>query len=43
MITWEVIATEDIQIDLDNFVYYLLAEKLNERAATAVLDYYLTN
>ena len=34
------IVTEDVQNDLDNFVYYLLVEKLNEQAAKAVLDDY---
>lgn len=37
---WDVIATNDVQQDLDNFVYYLLVEKLNEQAAKAVLDDY---
>ena len=40
MKTWKVIVTEDVQNDLDNFVYYLLVEKLNEQAATALLDDY---
>ena len=40
MMTWRVITTEDVQNDLDNFVYYLLVEKLNEQAAVAVLDDY---
>ena len=40
MIKWNVIATSDVQQDLDNFVYYLLVEKLNEQAAKAVLDDY---
>lgn len=38
MKTWDVITTNDVQNDLDNFVYYLLAEKLNEQAAIALLD-----
>ena len=37
---WKVIVTSDVQTDLDNFVYYLLVEKLNEQAARAVLDDY---
>ena len=40
MKTWNVIVTEDVQNDLDNYVYYLLAEKLNEQAARALLDDY---
>ena len=40
MKTWEVLIAEDVQNDLDNFVYYLLVEKLNEQAATALLDDY---
>ena len=37
---WNVLATSDVQKDLDNFVYYLLVEKLNEQAAKAVLEDY---
>ena len=37
---WIVVATEDVQNDLDRFVYYLLVEKLNNQAAKAVLDDY---
>ena len=40
MKTWRVIVTDDVQDDLDNFVYYLLVEKLNRQAAKAVLDDY---
>ena len=40
MMKWNVISTEDVQNDLDNFVYYLLVEKLNEQAAKALLDDY---
>ena len=40
MKTWKVLATEDVQADLDNFVYYLLVEKLNEQAAAALLNDY---
>ena len=40
MKTWKVITTDDVQIDLDNFVYYLLVEKLNDQAATALLADY---
>ena len=40
MKTWKVITTDDVQNDLDNFVYYLLVEKLNDQAATALLDDY---
>lgn len=29
---YKVFVTEDAQNDLDNFVYYLLVEKLNEQA-----------
>ena len=40
MMKWYVISTEDVQNDLDNYVYYLLVEKLNEQAANALLiDY----
>ena len=35
---WSVFATEEAQDDLDNFVYFLLVEKLNEQAAKAVLE-----
>lgn len=37
---YEVIVTSDVENDLDNFVYYLLVEKLNEQAANALLDDY---
>ncbi|WP_044931798.1 type II toxin-antitoxin system RelE/ParE family toxin [Oribacterium sp. NK2B42] len=37
---YRVIVTDDVQNDLDNFVYYLLVEKLNEQAAKALLDDY---
>ncbi|MEE3467933.1 MAG: type II toxin-antitoxin system RelE/ParE family toxin [Eubacterium sp.] len=37
---WEVIATDDVQEDLDAFVYYLLVEKMNDQAATALIDDY---
>ena len=30
---YKVVVTDDVQKDLDNFVYYLLVEKLNEQAA----------
>ena len=40
MKTWKVVVTEDVQIDLDNFVYYLLVEKLNKQAAMALLEGY---
>jgi len=40
MRTWKVVVTDDVQDDLDNFVYYLLVEKLNRQAAKAVLDDY---
>ena len=40
MRTWKVVITDDVQDDLDNFVYYLLVEKLNRQAAQAVLDDY---
>ena len=40
MKTWKVITTNDVQNDLDNFVYYLLVEKLNDQAAIALLDDY---
>ena len=40
MRTWKVVITDDVQDDLDNFVYYLLVEKLNRQAAKAVLDDY---
>lgn len=38
--TWNVIVTEDVEQDLDNYVYYLLVEKMNDQAATALLDDY---
>ena len=37
---YKVFVTEDAQNDLDNFVYYLLVEKLNEQAADALLKDY---
>ena len=37
---WNIIATEDVEQDLDNYVYYLLVEKMNDQAATALLDDY---
>ena len=37
---WNVIVTEDVEQDLDNYVYYLLVEKMNDQAATALLDDY---
>ena len=37
---WIVVANEDVQNDLDRFVYYLLVEKLNNQAAKSVLDDY---
>ncbi|MBR5970683.1 MAG: type II toxin-antitoxin system RelE/ParE family toxin [Lachnospiraceae bacterium] len=40
MKNWNVIITEEVQDDLDNFVYYLLVEKMNEQAARAVLEDY---
>ena len=40
MRTWRVVVSDDVQDDLDNFVYYLLVEKLNRQAAKAVLDDY---
>ena len=33
---WNVVITEDVQDDLDNYVYYLLVEKENVQAAQAV-------
>lgn len=41
MKTWKVLATEDVKRDLDNFIYYILVEKLNEQAAKALLDDYV--
>lgn len=38
--SWEVIATDDVEEDLAGFVEYLLYEKKNEQAATAVIDDY---
>lgn len=38
--TWNVIVTEDVEQDLDNYVYYLLVEKMNDQAAMALLDDY---
>ena len=40
MISYKVIASLDAQNDLDNFIYYILTEKLNEQAAIALLDDY---
>ena len=37
---YSVVVTEDVQNDLDNFVYYLLVEKLNDQSANALLDDY---
>lgn len=38
--TWSVIVTDDVERDLDNFVYYLLVEKMSDQAASALLDDY---
>ena len=38
--SWKVLVSDDVLQDLDNFVYYLLVEKLNEQAANAVLEDY---
>ena len=35
---WKVVTTDEVEFDLDNFVYYLLVKKMNEQAANAVLD-----
>ncbi|MBR3307217.1 MAG: type II toxin-antitoxin system RelE/ParE family toxin [Lachnospiraceae bacterium] len=40
MKTYRVVVTDNVQNDLDNFVYYLLVEKLNEQAASALLADY---
>ena len=37
---WKLIVTDDVQNDLDSFVYYLLVEKSNQQAARALLDDY---
>ena len=37
---YKVVVTEDVRHDLDNYIYYLLVEKLSEQAARAVLDDY---
>ena len=37
---WEVIETDDVQVDLDNFVYYLLVEKCSDQAANALISDY---
>ena len=37
---WKVVATDDVREDLDDFVCYLLVEKLNLQAASALLDDY---
>lgn len=37
---WRVLATEDVEEDLSEFVRYLLYEKLSEQAADAVLQDY---
>jgi hypothetical protein len=39
---WRVLATEDVEEDLSEFVRYLLYEKLSEQAADAVLQDYDT-
>ena len=36
--TWKVLATDDVEEDLSDFVQYLLFEKMSEQAASAVLE-----
>ena len=36
--TWQIKLTEEAKSDLDDFIYYLLVEKMSEQAAQAVLD-----
>lgn len=38
--TWEVLATDDVEEDLSEFVQYLLFDKMSEQAANAVLEDY---
>ena len=38
--TWQVDVSDEVLQDLDNFVYYLFVEKMNEQAARALLDDY---
>ncbi len=38
--TWRVLATDDVEEDLSEFVQYLLFEKMSEQAANAVLEDY---
>mgnify|MGYP001029432158 CR=1 FL=1 len=35
---YKVIITEDAEVDMDNFVHYLLSEKKNEQAASNLID-----
>lgn len=35
---YKVIITEDAELDMDNFVSYLLFEKKNEQAATSLIE-----
>ena len=35
---YKVIITEDAEVDMDGFVYYLLSEKKNEQAARNLID-----
>lgn len=37
---WKVLATDDVEEDLSEFVRYLLFEKMNEQAADAVITDY---
>ena len=37
---WRVLATDDVEEDLSEFVQYLLFEKMSEQAAEAVLEDY---
>ena len=37
---WQVVATDDLEEDLSEFVQYLLFEKMSEQAANAVLEDY---
>lgn len=38
--TWKVLATDDVEEDLSEFVQYLLFEKMSKQAADAVLEDY---
>ena len=41
LLRYEVIATDDAEADLDEFVFYLLCEKCNRQAAENLIEDYL--